>query len=717
MGLTNDSVGLGAVDSGLLIQKQSEYDRIIAIAGNPNVGKSTLFNNLTGMNQHTGNWPGKTVSNAQGHCQTKSCSCVLVDIPGTYSLMAHSREEEVARNFICFGEPDAVVVVCDATCLERNLNLVLQTMEITKNVLVCINLMDEARRKHIKIDLEGLSLKLGVPVVGTVARNKKSLAAFRDALDRLAAEHTEYSDSSVLTISYDDPIEDAIAIVEPVVRTVLGDAINPRWLSLKLIDRDDSLLREIGGYFGCDIMDDSTVTAALQEASALLYARGIVGDALKDRIVSGIVRRAESICRDVITYERTEYNATDRKIDRILTSKTTGYPIMLVLLALVFWITITGANYPSQLLSDGLFWVQDRLTELFVYLGAPDWLHGALVLGVYRVLAWVVSVMLPPMAIFFPLFTLLEDAGYLPRVAYNLDKPFQRCCACGKQALTMCMGFGCNAAGIVGCRIIDSPRERLIAMITNNFVPCNGRFPTLITLITLFFVGAAGSVFDSLLSALLLTFFIVIGIFATFGVSRLLSKTILKGVPSSFTLELPPYRKPQVGKVIVRSICDRTLFVLRRAAAVAAPAGLLIWLMANIQIDSVSILNHCAAFLDPFARLFGLDGVLLMAFILGFPANEIVIPIAIMAYMAQGSLLDLGSASAMRELFVANGWTWVTAVSAMLFSLMHWPCSTTLLTIKKETGSWKWTALSFLIPTVVGLIVCFLFTSVARLFV
>ena len=279
------------------------------------------------------------------------------------------------------------------------------------------------------------------------------------------------------------------------------------------------------------------------------------------------------------------------------------------------------------------------------------------------------------------------------------------------------MGFGCNAAGIVGCRIIDSPRERLIAMITNNFVPCNGRFPTLITLITLFFVGAAGSVFDSLLSALLLTFFIVIGIFATFGVSRLLSKTILKGVPSSFTLELPPYRKPQVGKVIIRSICDRTLFVLRRAAAVAAPAGLLIWLMANIQIDNVSILNHCAAFLDPFARLFGLDGVLLMAFILGFPANEIVIPIAIMAYMAQGSLLDLGSTSAMRELFVANSWTWVTAVSAMLFSLMHWPCSTTLLTIKKETGSWKWTALSFLIPTVVGLIVCFLFTSVARLFV
>ena len=360
--------------------------------------------------------------------------------------------------------------------------------------------------------------------------------------------------------------------------------------------------------------------------------------------------------------------------------------------------------------------MQDRLTDFFQYLHAPEWLHGILVLGVYRVLAWVVSVMLPPMAIFFPLFTLLEDAGYLPRVAYNLDKPFKRCCACGKQALCMCMGFGCNAAGIIGCRIIDSPRERMLAILTNNFVPCNGRFPTLIAILTMFFVGTAGGVGSSLLSAVLLTAVIVFGVAVTFAVTKLLSKTLLKGIPSSFTLELPPYRKPQIGKVIVRSVFDRTLFVLGRAICVAAPAGMVIWLMANITIGDASVLNHCASFLNPFARLMGLDGVILIAFILGFPANEIVIPIVIMAYMEQGSILDLSSLAQMKELFVANGWTWITAISTMLFSLMHWPCSTTLLTIKKETGSWKWTALAVLIPASIGFVSCILFSAAAHLF-
>ena len=389
---------------------------------------------------------------------------------------------------------------------------------------------------------------------------------------------------------------------------------------------------------------------------------------------------------------------------------------MLLLLAFIFFLTIYAANYPSALLSAGLFWVQDRLTDLFTWLHAPAWLHGALVLGVYRVLAWVVSVMLPPMAIFFPLFTLLEDAGYLPRIAYNLDKPFQRCHACGKQALTMCMGFGCNAAGVVGCRIIDSPRERLLAILTNNFVPCNGRFPTLIAVITMFFVGTAGGFFSSALSALLLTAVILLGIFATFGITRLLSKTLLRGMPSSFTLELPPYRRPQIGKVIWRSLWDRTAFVLGRAAAVAAPAGLLIWLLANIKSGDVSLLQHCADFLDPFARLLGMDGVILMAFILGFPANETVIPIIIMTYMAEGSLTELAGLETMHALFTAHGWTAGTAVSVILFSLFHWPCSTTLLTVKKETGSLFWTLLAALIPTVVGCLACMAANGIFHLF-
>lgn len=717
MGLTNSSTGIKAVDSGLDIRKQSPNDWVIALAGNPNVGKSTVFNGLTGMNQHTGNWPGKTVTNAQGYCSTGRHSYVMVDIPGTYSLMAHSAEEEIARNFICFGGPDAVVVVCDATCLERNLNLVLQTMEITSNVIVCVNLLDEAARKGIRIDLKRLSERLGVPVVGTVARKKKCLQELKAALDRMAEEDSSEEREVRCTIRYPDAIEEAISVVEPIVEEKTDARINARWLSLKLLDQDESLMKEIAASLGEDFPEDFELKAAIAQAKVLLGAHGIGGNELKDQIVASLVREAEEVCRDTVICRKQNYNAGDRKLDRLLTSRHTGYPVMLLLLALVFWLTVSGANYPSRLLSEGLFWIQDRLSEFFHTIGAPEWLHGVLVLGVYRVLAWVISVMLPPMAIFFPLFTLLEDAGYLPRIAYNLDRPFKRCHACGKQALTMCMGFGCNAAGVVGCRIIDSPRERLLAILTNNFVPCNGRFPTLIAVLTMFFIGTAGEgVSSALLSAILLTAVILFGILITFGVTKLLSVTLLKGVPSSYTLELPPYRRPQFGKVIVRSLFDRTLFVLGRAVSVAAPAGLVIWLMANIVIGDASLLNHCAAFLDPFAGLMGLDGVIVIAFILGFPANEIVVPIIIMAYTAQGSLLDISDLSVLRELLVSHGWTWVTAVCVMLFSLMHWPCSTTLLTIKKETQSMKWTIASFLVPTVIGIVVCVLFSNVARVF-
>ncbi len=713
MGLTSKSTGIHAVDSGLEIKKQTPQDKVIAIAGNPNVGKSTVFNGLTGMNQHTGNWPGKTVSNAQGYCETKENTYVLVDIPGTYSLMAHSAEEEVARNFICFGQPDATVVVCDATCLERNLNLVLQTIEISKKVIVCVNLMDEAKRKHIKINLKTLSQRLQVPVIGITARKKSNLCFVTDALDRLFASKTQ---TQPYHIAYSKPIEDAIAVLEPVLQEKTAGKINARWLSLRLLDRDDSLLRELQAHLQTDLTKDPQVQKALAAAQAILKANGISASNIKDKIVSCIVKKAEEICFYAVTYEKSNYNAFDRRLDEILTSRWAGYPVMIALLLLIFFITITGANVLSDFLSDGLFYIEDRLTDLFTYMGAPEWLHSMLVLGVYRVLAWVVSVMLPPMAIFFPLFTLLEDAGYLPRVAYNLDKPFRKCCACGKQALSMCMGFGCNAAGIVGCRIIDSPRERLIAMLTNNFVPCNGRFPMMITMITIFFIGVSGGLFNSLLSALFLTGIILIGIIMTFVVSRLLSKTILKGVASSFTLELPPYRRPQIGKVILRSVFDRTLFVLGRAAVIAAPAGLLIWLMANIKVGDLSLLHHCSSFLDPFARLLGLDGVILMAFILGIPANEIVLPIAIMAYLAQGNIMQMDDLNTLHQLLVENGWTWITAISTMLFSLMHWPCSTTLITIHKESGSFKWTALAFAIPTICGMVVCFVFTTIARLF-
>ena len=712
MGLTSKSTGKFSIDQGLTIIKENPSDKVVALAGNPNVGKSTVFNELTGLKQHTGNWPGKTVTNAQGFHHYNGVKHVIVDLPGTYSLMAHSTEEEVARDFICFGQSDCVVVVCDATCIERNLNLVLQTIEITKNVVVCVNLMDEAKRKNISIDIKNLQTNLGVPVVSTSARSGDGLVTLMQTISQLDDLHQTLSP---VIIRYIKPIEDAIAIVEPIVSKKIGDKLNSRWVALKLIDSDDTLKKALYDYLTFDITIDDEIIQATQQAHTLLKENNIEQEHIKDKIVSCLILTAQGMCEDVVLCNHCKINTQDRKLDKILTSKWTGIPIMLALLCFIFWLTITGANYPSQLLASGLFWVQDRLTEFFLWLGTPDWIHGILVLGVYRVLAWVIAVMLPPMAIFFPLFTMLEDFGYLPRVAFNLDHYFKKANACGKQALTMCMGFGCNAAGVVGCRIIDSPRERLIAIITNNFVPCNGRFPTLIAIITMFFVGTVASPFQSFFSTILLTGVIVLGILLTFWVSKLLSVTVLKGIPSSFTLELPPYRKPQVGKVIVRSIFDRTLYVLGRAIAVAAPAGMLIWIMANITISDISLLAHCSNFLDPFASLLGLDGVILLAFILGFPANEIVVPIIIMAYMSTGSILELDNLNLLKTLLVDNGWTWVTAVSTMLFCLIHWPCSTTCMTIKKETQSVKWTVLSFILPTAIGMTVCFVFNTMVKL--
>ena len=683
----------------------------VALSGNPNVGKSTLFNSLTGSSQHTGNWAGVTVSCFKGSCSSKKYNYVFADLPGTYSLMAHSAEEALARDGICFGNCDAAVVICDSTCLERNLNLVLQILETGIPAMVCVNFMDEAAKKNIRIDLPALSRELSAPVAGTTARKKRSLEHFLDRLD----ETVDHPDTEPFHISYDAAVEQAISMLLPFTEP-LSSRLSPRWLALRLLENDPGLLRSLNTFLGRDLSEDDTLCQAVLQARSHLDQAGIFEDDLKDRIVSGIVNTAESIASRTVSLPEKPYGKRDAFWDRILTGRLAGYPAMIGLLALIFWLTITGANYPSALLSSLFFSFQEKLTAAFMAVNAPQLLHGILVLGVYRVLAWVISVMLPPMAIFFPLFTLLEDFGYLPRIAYNLDRPFQCCKACGKQALTMAMGFGCNAAGVTGCRIIDSPRERLIAILTNSFVPCNGRLPALVTLITLFFTGAssAGPI-SSLRPALILTFFILTGVAATFFVSRLLSATVLKGMPSSFTLELPPYRRPQIGRVIWRSILDRTLFILGRAAAVAAPAGLVIWILANVSIGDISLLARFSGYLDPIGRLMGMDGVILMAFILGLPANEIVIPIIIMAYTSQGTLIEPGNLSDLHTLLISQGWTWVTALCTMVFFLFHWPCSTTLMTIKKETGGLKWTCLAVLLPTACGVILCMAITAFSRL--
>lgn len=436
MGLTSKSTGFNTKEDSLSLIKENPDDKIIALAGNPNVGKSTVFNALTGLKQHTGNWPGKTVVNAQGKHVYNGRTYIIVDLPGTYSLMAHSTEEEVARDFICFGEPDSVVVVCDATCIERNLNLVLQTIEITKNVIVCVNLMDEAKRKNIDIDINQLQINLGVPVVATSARSGKGLKNLMESVSKVDILNKDVLEAPVRYIT---PIEDAISIVEPVIKDKIDNKLNSRWVALKLIDSDDTLKKSICKFINYDIISDDNVIDAINKAHALLKDNNIEKENIKDKIVSCLVLTAEGICNDVVSCQKCKISSRDKKLDKILTSKWTGIPIMIILLCIVFWITITGANYPSQLLASGLFWIQDRLTEFFAFLGTPEWVHGILVLGIYRVVSWVIAVMLPPMAIFFPLFTLLEDFGYLPRVAFNLDHHFKKANTCGKQALTMCM--------------------------------------------------------------------------------------------------------------------------------------------------------------------------------------------------------------------------------------------------------------------------------------
>lgn len=708
MGLTKNSTGKNANERSFLIKKQNGNDLICAVAGNPNVGKSTLFNALTGMKQHTGNWAGKTVTNAQGICKYKGKTYILVDIPGTYSLYANSPEEEVARNFICFGQNDACIVVCDATCLERNLNLVLQILEITENVIVCVNLLDEAERKGIKIDLEALSQKLGVAVVGTVARNKKSLNSLLDELDGL-----EFEKSKAFKLEYPEPLEKAISIVEYCITKNFENKINSRWLSVRLLENDSDICYETQKFLNTDFSQNPELQQSLKIAREYLCLNGIEEKELKDIISSSAVFLAQKICQQTVVFKNKSYLKRDRKADKILTSKLTGYPVMLVLLAVILWITITGANYISEILSEIFSITENGIENLLNYMNTPLQLKRFLIEGVYRIPAWVVSVMLPPMAIFFPLFTILEDIGYLPRVAYNLDKPFKCCKSCGKQALTMCMGFGCNAAGVVGCRIIDSKRERLLAIITNSFVPCNGRFPMLISIISMFFVVSFGG-FSSFISAAVLTLFILLSIAVTFFSTFLLSKILLKGVPTSYTLEMPPFRKPQWSSIILHSVFDRTLFVLGRAVSVAIPAGIIIFLLANITAEGKSLLIHSAQILDPFARLLGLDGVILIAFILGFPANEIVLPIALMGYLANGNLAQLPVLTEMSEILRANGWTATTALCTIIFSLFHWPCSTTLLTVKKETGSIKWTVLSAVLPTLIGIAICMLISFVSR---
>lgn len=681
---------------------------VIALAGNPNVGKSTVFNALTGLHQHTGNWSGKTVGTAEGRFKRGKKEIRLVDLPGAYSLTADSAEEEVARDFLCFEHPDAAVVICDACCLERNLIFAIQVAQIIPKTMLCVNMMDEARHRGIKIDLDALSKETGIPAVGVSAARYEGLDELEENMIKLVEGrlHTVF-----IPVRYPKAIENATESLAPVLARKYG--IKAVFPVIKLIENEHGFVSAFERRFG-EIASDPELTGAIGKAARIMRDGGITKKNVSDRVAACAVLRAEEICLSAVDASEQKAVRRDGKIDSVLTGGIWGIPVMLLLFAGIFWITVSGANYPSQWIASGFAIAEEWLCKGLSAINAPPVLADIIVNGVWRVLSWVVSVMLPPMAIFFPLFTLLEDLGYLPRVAFNLDRSFKAAGACGKQALTMCMGLGCGAVGVTGARIIDSPRERLIAIITNCFVPCNGRFPAIIAIVSMFLTS--GSRFSSLISALIMTGAISLSVLMTLVVSRILSKTVLKGVPAGFTLELPPYRIPRIGKVILRSVLDRTLVVLGRAVVVALPAGIIIWACSNINIGQETVLKTVATAIDPFARLFGMDGNVLFGFILALPANEIALPIMAMGYSG-GALAEISSLETTAALFYANGFGTVNAICTLVFILFHWPCATTILTIWKETKSIKWTVLSVIVPLLTGLSLCFFINIASKLFI
>ena len=615
-----------------------------ALIGNPNAGKSTVFNKLTGDNQHTGNWSGKTVEIAEKEFLFSSNKIRLVDLPGTYSLACDSPEETVTENFIKNEDYDCIIIVANSTLLKKSLLLTLQVLSKTQKAVVFLNMADEAKQRNLNIDIDELSLQLGIPVIMGSAKTKQGL---------------------------DELINTSLSIAKGSTRTYIVREL------IKILDASETYEQE----------------------------------------VKNLISHINNILNQVIKQKTVTYSDKDRKLDRIFTSRLTGIPIMFLIFAFIFWLTAFGANYPSELLSSFFRNLKTPIMNLMNNLKFSPIFSGIIVDGIYTTVSWVISVMLPPALIFFPLFAILEECGYLPRVAFNLDRIFKKYGANGKLALTMLMGFGCNNCGVMGCRIINSKKERIVSAVTNSFIPCNGRFPTLFAIISIFLTGTCNGILKSFTTTVIMICLISLSFTLTLIVSVILSKTILKGDTSNLIMELPTYRMPNFLHTIFSTFKTKVLYVLSRAVAASVPAGILIWALANIKIMDTSMLDYLTSVFEPFGKLIGLDGTIITGFILGFPANEIVMPAILMGYLNTGTLVEYPNLNNFGVLLSSNGWTITTALCVCVFTLFHFPCTTTCFAIKKETRSRFWTFMSILIPLTAGTVICYIISCVSRLLI